>query len=206
MTRRLIACGLLALASVTACGTRTPENAAQTLPTASSTSSTSSTSSSTPSSTDLSSAPASDSPGAAGQAVKRCDSTTLKGEVAPTDAGAGNRYGRFIVTNSGTEPCTLNGYSGFQLENASGVVPTKLERKADPGPSPTTLAPGAKAAANLHWNVVPAGGEPLEGPCQPEPSKASAIPPNETAPLSVAWTLGPVCSGGRIEISAFYAA
>ncbi|MCG8924184.1 DUF4232 domain-containing protein [Lentzea sp. CC55] len=199
MTRRLIACGLLVLASVTACGTRTPENAAQTLPTAS-------TSSSTPSSTDSSAAPAPDNPGAADQAVKRCDSTTLKGEVAPTDAGAGNRYGRFIVTNSGTVPCTLNGYSGFQLENASGVVPTKLERKADPGPSQMTLAPGGKAAANLHWNVVPAGGEPVEGPCQPEPPKASAIPPNETAPLSVPWTLGPVCSGGHIEISAFYAA
>ena len=32
------------------------------------------------------------------------------------------------------------------------------------------------------------------------------FPPDETAPLSVPWTYGPVCSGGRIEISAFYAA
>lgn len=102
-------------------------------------------------------------------------------------------------------PCTLNGYSGFQLENASGAVPTKLERKADPGPAAMTLAPGGKASANLHWGVVPSGNEPVEGPCQPEPSKAAAIPPDETAALTVPWTLGPVCSGGRIEISAFYA-
>lgn len=194
MTRRLIACGLLVLASVTACGTRTPDNASQTLPTAPS----------TPSST-ASSAPVTDTREAAAPAVKRCDSTALKGEVAPTDAGAGNRYGKFVVTNSGTVPCTLNGYSGFQLENASGAVPTKLERKADPGPAAMTLAPGGKASANLHWGVVPSGNEPVEGPCQPEPSKAAAIPPDETAPLSVPWTLGPVCSGGRIEISAFYA-
>jgi hypothetical protein len=99
----------------------------------------------------------------------------------------------------------LNGYSGFQLENATGVVPTKLERKADPAPAALTLAPGGKASANLHWGVVPAGSEPVEGPCQPEPSSAAAIPPDETVPLSVPWTLGPVCSGGRIEISAFYA-
>ncbi|WP_434451107.1 DUF4232 domain-containing protein [Lentzea sp. E54] len=195
MTRRLIACGLLVLASVTACGTRTPDNASQTLPTASS----------PPSSTD-SSAPASDTTGAAAPGMKRCDSTTLKGEIAPTDAGAGNRHGKFVVTNTGTAPCTLNGYSGFQLQNASGAVPTKLERKADPAPVALTLAPGGKATANLHWNVVPAGNEPVERPCQPEPSKVSAIPPNETEPLSVPWNFGPVCSGGRIEISAFYAA
>jgi len=197
MTRRLIACGLLVLASVSACGTRTPDNASQTLPTSTPPSSSSSTTTPSP-------APAGD-PGAAVPAVKRCDSAALKGEVAPTDAGAGNRYGKFVVTNSGTMPCTLNGYSGFQLENASGAVPTKLERKADPGPAAMTLAPGGKAAANLHWGVVPSGNEPVEGPCQPEASKAAAIPPDETAPLTVPWTLGPVCSGGRIEISAFYA-
>ncbi|GHH54916.1 DUF4232 domain-containing protein [Lentzea cavernae] len=197
MTRRLIACGLLVLASVTACGTRTPDKAAQTLPTAPS--SPSSTASST------SPAPASDNPQAVTPDGKRCDSALLKGEIVPTDAGAGNRYGKFVVTNGGAVPCTLNGYSGFQLENASGAVPTKLERKADPGPAALTLAPGAKASANLHWSVVPAGSEPVEGTCQPEPSKVAAIPPNETAPLSLPWTLGPVCSGGRIEISAFYA-
>ena len=193
MTRRLIACGLLVLAGVAACGDRTSDNGSQTLPTAPS----------TPSSTPTS-APAGNS-GAAVPAVKRCDSSVLKGQVDPTDAGAGNRYGKFVVTNSGTMPCTLNGYSGFQLENASGAVPTKLERKADPAPAAMTLAPGGKASANLHWGVVPAGSEPVEGPCQPEPSKAAAIPPDETVPLTLPWTLGPVCSGGRIEISAFYA-
>ena len=193
MTRRLLACGLLVLAGVTACGDRTSDNGTQTLPT----------SPSTPSSTHTS-APAGNS-GAASPAAKRCDSSVLKGQVDPTDAGAGNRYGKFVVTNSSTAPCTLNGYSGFQLENASGAVPTKLERKADPAPAALTLAPGGKASANLHWGVVPSGNEPVEGPCQPEPSKAAAIPPDETVPLTVPWTLGPVCSGGRIEISAFYA-
>src|SRR5688500_14655635 len=191
MTRRLIACGLLVLASVTACGDRNADTGAAALPT------------STPSSS-ASPAEAANS-GAASPAAKRCDSSVLKGQVDPTDAGAGNRYGKFVVTNSSTAPCTLNGYSGFQLENASGAVPTKLERKADPAPAALTLAPGGKASANLHWGVVPSGNEPVEGPCQPEPSKAAAIPPDETVPLTVPWTLGPVCSGGRIEISAFYA-
>ncbi len=193
MTRRFIACGLVltVLAAVTACGDRTTDNGSPTLPTSTPPSTTSSTSA---------------DQGAAAPAVKRCDATTLKGSVEPTDAGAGNRYGKFVVTNAATLPCTLNGYSGFQLENGAGAVPTKLERKADPGPKALTLTPGGRAAANLHWTVVPSGSEPVEGPCQPEPSKAAAIPPDETAPLSLPWTLGPVCSGGRIEISAFYAA
>ena len=144
MTRRLIACGLLVLASATGCGDRSADTGSATLPT------------STPSS--ASPAEAADS-GAAAPAVKRCDSSVLKGRVDPTDAGAGNRYGKFVVTNSSTAQCTLKGYSGFQLENASGAVPTKLERKADPGPAALTLAPGGKAAANLHWGVVPAGSE-----------------------------------------------
>ncbi|MFD5830859.1 DUF4232 domain-containing protein [Lentzea sp. NPDC060358] len=202
MTRRLIAGGLLVLASVTACGTRTPDTASQTLPTSTPASSTSASPSPSPSPPPP--PPVAES-GAAAPVVQRCDSSALRGEVVPTDAGAGNRYGRFVVTNTGPAPCTLNGYSGFQLENASGAVPTDLERKADPGPAALTLAPGAKASANLHWGVVPAGDEPVEGSCQPEPSKAAAIPPNETVPLSVAWTFGPVCSGGHIEISAFYA-
>ncbi|ANZ36536.1 peptidase C14, caspase catalytic subunit P20 [Lentzea guizhouensis] len=196
MTRRLIACGLLVLASVTACGDRTAEvGSSDTLTTSDPPSSTSP---APPSSTEAN---------AGGElAVKRCNASVLKGAVEPTDAGAGNRYGKFVVTNTGSAQCTLSGYSGFQLENGAGAVPTKLERMADPGPKPVNLAPGAKAAANLHWGVIPAGGEPVDGPCQPEPSKAAAIPPNETAPISVPWTLGPVCSGGRIEISAFYAA
>ncbi|SDH02074.1 Protein of unknown function [Lentzea fradiae] len=206
MTRRLIACGLLVLASATACGTRETDSASQTLPTSDPTSSSASSSSSAGPSVSQAAESGAPESNAAAPAVKRCDSSTLTGEVVPTDAGAGNRYGRFVVTNSGSAPCTLNGYSGFQLENASGAVPTKLERKADPGPTTVTLAPGAKAAANLHWNVIPAGEEPVKGACQPEPSKAAAIPPNETAPVSVPWTFGSVCSGGKIEISAFYAA
>ncbi len=196
MTRRLVASGLVlaVLTAVTACGDRTAEVGSATLPTAAPSSSTSPPPSST---VDM----------AGGEAAgKRCNASTLKGAVEPTDAGAGNRYGKLVLTNTGSAPCTLSGYSGFQLQNGAGAVPTKLERKADPGPKPVSLTPGGKAAANLHWGVVPAGGEPVDGPCQPEPSKAAAIPPDETAPVNVPWTLGPVCSGGRIEISAFYAA
>jgi hypothetical protein len=185
MTRRVLACGLLVVALATACGER-PEQAAS------------------PGS--LSVAPSTTSSPAAPRIV-RCDASVLKGVIDPTDSGAGNRYGKLVVTNSGSAPCTLNGYSGLQLlASDDSQVPTKLERVANPGPTALELVAGGKAAANLHWTVVPTGNEPVDKPCQPEATKAAAIPPDDTKPMSLTWDYGPVCGGGRIEISAFYAA
>ncbi|GAA2680907.1 MULTISPECIES: DUF4232 domain-containing protein [Actinosynnema] len=142
-------------------------------------------------------------PGAGG----RCTAASLAGRFQPTDAGAGNRYGTFVVTNTGDRPCTLTGYSGLQLLDAAGrPVPTDLVRTGTPGPEPVVVEPGASASANLRWTVVPTGDEPVEGPCEPQPASAAAIPPDETQPLTVTWVAGPVCGGGKIEISAFYAA
>jgi hypothetical protein len=198
MTRRLIACGLLVfVTTLTACAQK-QDAAPAPKP-------------SPPSPTSFSATPqhpvqTTAAAPVAAPSVRRCDASVLKGSVEPGDATAGARYGKFIVTNTGTAPCTLNGYSGFELQNSAGVaLPTKLERKPEPGPAAVSLAPGARAAENMRWGVVPLGNEPAVGPCEPAPAQAAAIPPDETAALVVQWSLGPVCAGGRIEISAFYA-
>ncbi|MEV8438431.1 DUF4232 domain-containing protein [Actinosynnema sp. NPDC051121] len=137
----------------------------------------------------------------------RCTAAVLGAVVESNEAGAGNRYGKLVVTNNGAAPCTINGYSGLQLlDSAGNPLPTDLQRTPDPGPAPVVLTPGAAAAANLHWTVVPTGDEPVDRPCQAEATRAAAIPPDETEPMSLQWGLGPVCAGGKIEISAFYAA
>ncbi|MEU4800899.1 DUF4232 domain-containing protein [Actinosynnema sp. NPDC023587] len=197
--RRLVVCGALVLLG-SACGS--PQQAADTsaLPTTLSTSGTA------PGSGSVAPVPPT-SPVEAAPVSTRCTSAALTGEVGSVDPAAGNRHATFKVTNNGPATCTLNGYSGFQLLDGSGQpVPTNLQRNEDPGPAPITLDPGASAAANLRWTVVPTGDEPVDGPCEPEAAKAAAIPPDETEPMTVAWTYGPVCGGGKIEISAFYAA
>lgn len=205
--RRLVAFGALTVA-LTACGS--PQQAADqqtiavTPPSAASGTASSTTAAATPSAAEQPVPPAQPTTAAAGST--RCTAASLAGSAQTTDAAAGNRYGKLVVTNNGSAPCTLNGYSGLQLLDAAGnPVPTNLQRKPDPGPSRVTLAPGASAAANLHWTVVPTGDEPVDGPCRPEATSAAAIPPDETQPVSLAWGLGPVCGGGKIEISAFYA-
>lgn len=138
-------------------------------------------------------------------ASNRCTAATLAGTVQPSDSAAGNRYAKLVVTNTGTTPCTLYGYGGLQLIAADGSpLPTSTSRDEAPGPSLVTLAPGATAAKNLHWGVVPTGGEPVDTHCQPEPQAVRVIPPDETEPFTVAWSFGPVCAAGTFHDSAYY--
>ncbi|WP_367132725.1 DUF4232 domain-containing protein [Saccharothrix sp. HUAS TT1] len=200
--RRLVALGALAVA-LTACGSTQPVADQSTIAVDPPPSSTTA----TPAAPPPSSAPLTTPAQAVDPASGRCGADVLAASVEPSDAGAGNRYGKLVVTNNGGRPCTLNGYSGLQLLDASGEpVPTDLQRTPDPGPSPVVLAPGSAAVANLHWTVVPTGDEPVDQPCQEEAARAAAIPPDETEPVDLQWGLGPVCAGGKIEISAFYAA
>ncbi|WP_159447818.1 DUF4232 domain-containing protein [Streptoalloteichus hindustanus] len=129
----------------------------------------------------------------------------LNGVVEMQDSAAGNRYARLVVTNTSDRPCTLQGYVGMQLlGNGRAPLPTSVDRSDNPGPQLFRLAPGTRAAANLRWGVVPGAGEPVDRPCQPEPTALAVIPPDETETFSVPWSFGPVCQSGRITVSAFF--
>ncbi|MCE7008969.1 DUF4232 domain-containing protein [Kibdelosporangium philippinense] len=137
--------------------------------------------------------------------VARCGPTALKGEIVSGDAAAGNRYAKLQVTNTSSKACTLYGYGGLQLTDANGHgQPTKLARKADPGPALVTLEPGQKAFKNLHWGAVPDGTESTTGACEPESKGATVIPPDETQPFTVKFDFGSVCQHGAIDGSAYY--
>jgi hypothetical protein len=140
-------------------------------------------------------------------ATPRCSASTLKGEVSNGDAAAGNRYAKLVVTNTGKTACTLYGYGGLALANASGAdMPTKLTRTLDPKPTLVTLQPGQKAAKNLHWGAVPDGTESTSGPCEPESAGLNVIPPDEKQPFAVKANLGSVCEHGTIDGSAYHRA
>ena len=135
----------------------------------------------------------------------RCTAAVLTGRVQLGDSAAGNRYARLVVTNTGSAPCTLYGYGGFQLVAADGTaLPTRTLRDEAPGPSLVRLGAGATAAKNLHWTVVATGPEPADRPCQPAPRTARIIPPDETEPFTVDWSFGPVCGAGTMHDSAYY--
>ncbi|AHH94027.1 DUF4232 domain-containing protein [Kutzneria albida] len=135
----------------------------------------------------------------------RCSAGVLSGKITDIAAGVGQRTAHFTVTNTGASTCTLYGYGGFALVGADGkAVPTSLKWVARPGPSLVSLAPGHAAAMTLHWSVVADGSESDTGPCEPTATKIESIPPDETEPMTAAWTFGQVCGRGAIESSAFY--
>lgn len=139
------------------------------------------------------------------QAGDRCHTSMLSGSLAEPEAGAGQRYAELTLRNTSAETCTLYGYGGMQLVAEDGTaLPTDLERTDDPGPQLITLAPEDTAKATLRWTAVPHDGEPIDGPCQQTPVTAQVIPPDETDPLDVEWTSGPVCGFGAIEGSAYH--
>jgi hypothetical protein len=91
------------------------------------------------------------------------------------------------------------GFGGLGLAGAGGTaLPTKQVRAGGP-PTTVSLAPGATVRSALHWGSVNGPGDPPTGACQPTPTTLRVIPPDETDPLSLAWTFGPVCEGGTIE-------
>jgi hypothetical protein len=138
--------------------------------------------------------------------MARCDAGVLRGAVILTDEGAGQRSGLLVVTNVGGGDCTLEGFSGLQLIGQDGEgLPTQAEWDLTPGPSLVTLPVGGVAAANMRWSVVPGAGDAQSGPCQPNPAGLRLIPPEETGQFQVPWPYGPVCEGGRIRLSAYYA-
>lgn len=125
--------------------------------------------------------------------------------MGAAEPAAGNRYATLWITNTGTAPCTLDGYGGLQLMDSNGdPLPTEVRRTADPGPAPVALSPGERAGENLHWGVVPGDGEPAGRPCEPTPASIEVMPPDDNRSVAARWPYHQVCQHGLIWESAYY--
>ncbi|RCW43657.1 uncharacterized protein DUF4232 [Halopolyspora algeriensis] len=137
--------------------------------------------------------------------TERCHTSMLAGNLRRENPAAGQRYAELVLRNSSARTCTVHGYPGLLLVGSDGrPLPTDVSRMPDTDPEPVRLAPGESAVATLHWGVVPAGNEPVDGPCGPEPAELEVIPPDERDPLATPWALGPVCAGGSLDVTAFH--
>jgi hypothetical protein len=134
----------------------------------------------------------------------RCHTAELRARLHALDSAAGQRYAALILTNRSTSTCRVYGYGGIQLLDAARrPVPTQQVRDPNSPPRLVSLRPGASAYSRLHWGVVPSGSESQTGPCEPTASYLLVTPPDETQPITVAWSYGMVCQRGRIEQTAY---
>ncbi|HEY3941003.1 MAG TPA: DUF4232 domain-containing protein [Acidimicrobiales bacterium] len=149
--------------------------------------------------------PTSTSAGVAGCQVAQLDVVPQEGSGA-----AGTIELSVELTNHSTTSCSLFGYPGMQLLDASGNdLPTDVIRGGGPpfpvaaanqGPTTVVLGAGQSAAFSLSYSDVPVGGETS---C-PTSAHALVTPPGDLTSATVALTIAP-CGGGTVHVSPVYA-
>jgi hypothetical protein len=134
------------------------------------------------------------STGSGAPSPSRCHTSELSASLTAGEPGAGQRYATLSLTNTSERTCTVFGYGGLQpLDAARKQLPITLTRDTGRPVTLVRLAPGASVGRTIHWTAVPSGSQPCPGPAY-----ASIIPPDETSPLVIGWSLGPIC-GNRID-------
>lgn len=144
-------------------------------------------------------------PGGVLPAAAPCKGPQLKLSDEGGDAGAGNRVLNVGIQNIGTQACSLTGYPTVTLQDRQGRNLTAIRSEqalgsyftAGQAPAPVTLAPQAKAAFELAWNVVPHEGQG-ERVC-PSVTRIRVTAPGDTSPIALDEAFTPC--GGRVNVS-----
>jgi hypothetical protein len=129
--------------------------------------------------------------GAGGTAA--CATGSIGVKLTAPDAGLGHRSYVLVFTNNGSSTCTLTGYAGAAVTDASGDVLLNAQRTLEGyegGTSEVTtvsLAPGGNASAVLEWDDAPSNGEPPSAANCPGMAGGylEITPPNTTVPTKV---------------------
>jgi hypothetical protein len=148
---------------------------------------------------------------AAAAAPDRCHTGGLLISFAGAQGAAGTIVDTFRVANTGQAACTLYGFVGMLMLDASGApMPTRVVRNggifsAQAGPSQFLLQPATAASFQAAWSDVTHTGDPV--PC-PQATRMEITPPDEfdhvIIPVS-GWNLAP-CGAGEIDVTPIRAA
>lgn len=144
-------------------------------------------------------------PGGVLPAAAPCRGPQLKLSAEGGDAGAGNRVSNIGVQNISATACTLTGYPGVVLQDRQGRNLTAIRSEQSPGsyftagqaPAPVLLAPQAKAAFELAWNVVP--NEAQGQTTCPNVARIRVTAPGDTSAVSMDMAFSPCSSRVRVS-------
>jgi len=139
-----------------------------------------------------------------------CLPTQLKITPQQGSGAAGTIELSFLMVNTSSTNCSMQGYPGLQLLSSAGAaLPTNVIRGGGPSfptaaannpPTLVVLAPQQSAAFSLSFEDVPVG---TETTC-PTSSMMEITPPNDTAHAVVNVQID-ACGGGTIHVSPVYA-
>ena len=135
----------------------------------------------------------------------RCHTTDVSAHLRRLNPSAGNRHAVLTLKNTSGHACHTRGHVGMELRASDGsALPTDAVWTGGGG-STLTVQPGASVYTRLDWGVVPSGGEPTTGQCEPNPAKLAVTPPDEYTQRVLTWPYGPVCAHGTIYSGALRA-
>jgi hypothetical protein len=123
-----------------------------------------------------------------------------------SSAAAGNIAVTYGLSNASAVACTLFGYPGVQMLDASGrPIPTQVSHGGSytfpvETPRVVTLSPGAQASFFLGYTDVPSG---TEMSC-PQSARLNITPPGSTGTVQLADQIAP-CGGGAVTVSPVHA-
>ncbi|TCJ31833.1 DUF4232 domain-containing protein [Parafrankia sp. BMG5.11] len=85
----------------------------------------------------------------AGGAGPACVSTGLAASLEDVQGAAGHVYGRIVLRNTGPGTCSVVGYPGVSVVNATGGQVGAAADRTGPAGTPVTLPPGGSTGATL---------------------------------------------------------
>lgn len=188
----------LAGGALAACGASTPTAASghSQHPKSSGTTSTTTTASPSSSSTTTTST--------AAATASTCQSSQLKVTEAKGGAAAGTIEVPFSIANTGSQPCSLDGYPTLTLVGPSGDLSAQVSHEGQGevfqvAPATVTLPANSSEAAAfvLAYSDVPSGGQTS---C-PKVDEIEAALPGETSAVGFSQTFYP-CGAPNIDVSA----
>lgn len=137
------------------------------------------------------------STGGGGDGGHACATSDLKVAAGHGNAGAGNHYVPLRFTNTGSAPCTMQGWPGVSyVEQPQGGPVGKPAHRSGNGGGAVTLQPGGSAVAKID-EVQVHNYDP--GACQLTRVKGLRVyPPNNTASRFVPMPNAHACSGAKI--------
>jgi Protein of unknown function (DUF4232) len=142
-----------------------------------------------------------------GASTTGCGAGALSAAVLGSQGAAGTFEVTFRLRNGSTAACTMDGFAGALLLDASGApLPTNVVRAGSYSftnfaSSVVTLAPGATAYFNLGYSDVTVGGETS---CEMA-TALQVIPPGTSTRLVVSSALS-VCNHGTVTVSPIFGA
>ena len=136
------------------------------------------------------------------QGQASCRASQLHASRLASAAAAGHIVLTYGLRNVSGSPCTLFGYPGLQMTDASGKpLPTQVSHGGSytfvaETPTPVSLSPQAEASFYAGYSDVPTGGETS---C-PQSAELEIVPPNNTGKITLADQIAP-CKNGSVTVS-----